>query len=220
MTRQSRLIGWGLCLWLVSVSLGAAPGEDRTAELAGRLRPFVECLSGRADQFCLLADVQLRVAGKPRRATVRIERIDDASSAFIAEHDEYAIELYRSADSTLLALPKHKRAYIGRGTVEEDDSLAPRGFTARAVSSRSLVHAYLAVLSSTDENVAALMLNQLLGLDRDDDGTWTSQQVDGLRVRFGSEHPTIDVLVGEVSVKLQRRDGQRVSRPTASSLTG
>ena len=83
MTKQGRMIGWGLCLWLVLVSLGAAPAEDRTAELAGQLRPFVECLSGRAEQFCLVLCYS-SIDGYSRLSFMRASAVVNCQFTFVA----------------------------------------------------------------------------------------------------------------------------------------
>jgi hypothetical protein len=151
----------------------------------------------------LRGTVELPIDGRPQSIELRLARYGAESFDLSLSHPEYAIEILRRADATVLLLPRHKTAFVGRGTVAAEDSLSPDGIIGRLISSSSELTAGTFVVNLLGTGkvedvlrflaVQAKLDTQLKG------GEWSSGD---LKLRFPDAGRVL-ASVNEVKVQLQ-----------------
>ena len=193
------------CVGLVLVIGSVGVGADRV-ELAARLKPFVACFSGQQVRYGLRIEIDLHTGKRPHRATAVLHRFDDHAFRLTLEHRTYAFDLRRTANRTVLILPKHNTAIVGTGAAAGDDILSPRGSARRLVSDASRLRPYVHVLTNATADAAAVALRALAGLEPDpnDRTTWTSKRLTGVRIRFADSGQALVVTAGRSTLTVTR----------------
>jgi hypothetical protein len=160
-----RRTAWIAALLLLTLPWCAtAQTADTTSLLTENLKPFVDCLTGRAADFALDAVVKIGPAEKSQTVHARLVKRDGESFSLSIEHPEYAVRIERDADTTRLILPKFQRVYVGRGALSTKDTLSPIEFGARLFTDATQATAYMMLLNTAGEGGLAMLLNQQLAL--------------------------------------------------------
>ncbi|MFY9255803.1 MAG: C45 family peptidase [Fuerstiella sp.] len=133
---------------LTSLNIGIAEDATSVTSLADGLRPFVKILTGKESQFTLSGTSVVQIDGKPQSITMQLTRHSDESFDLSLAHPEYAVEIRRREESTIMILPLHKVAYKGTGDVPAEYRLNPDGILQRIISDASTVKPAVAILSS------------------------------------------------------------------------
>ena len=135
-------------LMFVTTSTFAEQSPSAAVTLADSLKPFVSVLCGEQSQFTLTGDLAIQVDGKSQPIQLRLSRFDDNTFDLALSHTEYAVEVQRREDSTMIVLPLHKVAYRGSGTVDKDVCLSPKGILEKLISPASDAKPVATVLSA------------------------------------------------------------------------
>lgn len=197
---------WGrvaVALIIVACSGQSIWAEDERrppVPLAVRLEPYLEALHGQQKQFRLQAEIEVPVDGRPQSVLLQLSRYSDQSFDLELTHADYAVSIRRRPDSTALALPKHQVVFVGHGSVDEHDQLAPRGILTRLLSGRTQVASYLPLVEQVQADAVIGVLIALFGVQYDDveaEGT-----AGDTRFRFGREQ-VCHIETGRTKVRLQ-----------------
>ena len=132
---------------LASSCFGPTQVSAAEVTLKQGLEPYLRMLTGREKQFTLSGDLKIKIDGKPQLISLRLARFDGQSFDLELTHSDYALEIRRREDTTLMILPKHGVAFRGNGPVGEVDSIAPSGILSRLVSHHSEAYSVAAILS-------------------------------------------------------------------------
>jgi hypothetical protein len=117
----------------------ADDSEVSASQLAKHLEPWVDLVQLRSPAYVVEADICVPIDGKEQRIQARLERINEEAFSIRLAHVDFDLELVRTATSTALALPKHKKVFWGSGMVHEQDHLAPTNVFSRLVSSGTML---------------------------------------------------------------------------------
>jgi hypothetical protein len=194
-----------LRIWLVLV-VCAGPGlgiaGERPADLVEAVKPFAAVISGRESAFTLTGTASIPIDGRPQPVELKLVRYDAESFDLQLTHPEYAVSISRRAESTLLLLPKHRTAFVGRGEVGPSDSLSPTGVLPRLISSASELTAGTFVINLLGggnlEDVLKFFAAQAKLDTQLNDGVWTSGD---LKLTF-PESGRVEVAVNEITANL------------------
>lgn len=188
---------------VVSLVMSCSATRVRAAEairLSDGLKSLITPLTD-SSEFSLAADVLVVDGSKQHHVTIQLNRIDDESFDLAMEHPDYAVKIRRRGDRTEFVLPKHRRAFVGSGDIQGDDTLRPEGIVGRLVGPGTAVSTYLPLITKSDPDVISLLLTTLLKLKYDAESkTWTDG--DDLAVHF-SGRGSVRVHSGDVQVRLQ-----------------
>jgi hypothetical protein len=183
--------GWQVCL-------GGEP-----ADLVEAVKPFAVLVSGQEQTFALTGTVELPIDGRSQSIELRVARYGADSFDLELSHPEYAIEIQRRADTTLLLLPRHRTAFIGRGEVSADDSLSPGGLLSRMISPASELTAGTLIVNLLGTGKVEDVLRFLAAQAKLDtqlkDGAWSSGD---LNLKFEGVGRVVGT-VNDVRVQLQ-----------------
>ncbi len=190
-----------LCLTVIVAPAVVFAGE-RPADLVQAVRPFASVISGRESAFTLTGTASIPIDGRPQPVEFRLVRYDSESFDLELTHPEYAIRLSRRPESTLLVLPKHGTAFVGRGEVPESDRLSPAGLLPRLISSASSLTAGTFVVNLLSggnlDDVLKFFAAQAKIDTQLTDGVWKSGDV---QLTF-PEAGRVDVVVNDVTASL------------------
>ncbi len=126
------------CFFNVLCATSVLVAED-SVDAKGQIQSLLDGLSGKSPQFAIDLNLELPIDGKPQTIEARFVRYDGESFDLIAKHPEYSVQIHRRADTTVIALPHHKRVFLGSGTVNGQDTLQPDGSLDRLISSGTAV---------------------------------------------------------------------------------
>ena len=151
-------------LLLLARPLAAADVADAGVRLTSALRPVVSCLNGSQTRYALTIDMALGEGKGRQEATVEIERFGDQAFRLALKHRQFPLELWRTADRTVLLLRSRGTAIVGQGKAEGSDTLTPTGMLARLVSNGSKLFTFTTLASNSTPEAAGASLRLLLGL--------------------------------------------------------
>lgn len=171
------------CVFVTANIQAADDGKPATSvkNMADRLTPVMQILTGRAEQFQLTAKVTVAIDGKPQQIKLEIRR-DQGDFDLIVDHQDYGVALRRRANTTAFAIPKHKVVFIGSGKVETADQMEIKGLSRRLLSPRSEVGTYAPIILSADAKGLIGMGQTLAGLSVSEDQT--SATAGGVTLKF------------------------------------
>lgn len=196
MRRRTTLV---ILCWLTAVPLSQRSTAAETVTLSDQLTPLFSCLSGSDTNFMISADITVEIDGSPQSIQATLSRHDDQQFDLSLSHPDYAVQIHRDADTTAMALPKHKTVYVGSGDVEVDDNLAPLHITKRLISSASSVSTYVPTILGDNKDAITMMAKNLLGLKFDaENQTWMGK--DGFSVRFREMGSVVEIRSGSTAV--------------------
>lgn len=153
-----------LCL-MVSTAAQAAPANpQQVVDLARRLDPLLNCLNGKAGTFALNIQMRGAISDTQVEVDVQVVRFADDAWRLSVHHDEYPLVIERTAERTLLLLPRHRSAIVSEGLMDTPDSLAAAGLGTRLVSPATEAFAYYLMLANSTGQSTAVMLTSLLEL--------------------------------------------------------
>jgi hypothetical protein len=147
-----------------------ATAADANDDLIAGFKPFLTVMLGKDRDFDLSGRIELPIDGAAQAIDLHLMRYDDTSFDLELTHAEYAVIIRRRPDVTVLAMPLHKTAFVGRGDVPDVDSLKPLGVVRRLVSESSDVHqsiGMLTLMSAGDMAATIPWLAGTLKLQRD-----------------------------------------------------
>ena len=199
--RLSACLLLGTSIAISWFSASACATEDEQTHLARNLEPILACLSGQHETFTLTAKIDTKIKGSPQRIDVRLTRSSDDSFDLDIMHHDYAIQLRRRGKLTAMVLPLHKKVFLGRGTTDPNDHLAPLDISNRLISSASNLAIYVPILQSGEPNSVALLLATLLKV-RFDPNTSAWDIAGKASCQFGDQGKTITLYAGETRVQL------------------
>lgn len=178
------LLGWFACLMSYA--------DDEAAQLEKDLGPLWSCLRSGTSEFTIKATVQLTIDGKPQKLAAHLVRFDGENFTLDLQHPDYWVQIVRAGETTSLALPYHKVAYIGRGgELSADDQLAPAGMIERLISPQSQLSTFAPLLQQDDPKALVGLLTGLLKAKYDPE---QKQWIAGsFSFRFAEGGRTIDV---------------------------
>jgi len=200
-------------LALLLACQGSAFADPASGEpsLEQQLRPFIALIS-EPQPF----DLHLRADLDVGEIDARLTRRGEDSFSLRMTHADYAFEMHRDVESLLLMLPKHRRVMVARGQVDGPDHLSPRGFLDRVVSDQTSALVYLQMITAADEQGAAMLARNLLGL-RFDGSAWTSSNASDLTVTFSEAGDAMTVATPDATVTLRLKDPDQVPAMPARS---
>ncbi len=174
----------------------AAHAETDSQRLGDNLQPLLSCLSGRAESFSVVVDIDVLVDGKVQHVDGRVVRFDDQSFDMDLIHSDYSVRIRRRPGATAFALPHHKTVFLGSGDVDVSDQLSPLGITDRMVGSGSMLTMVVPMLQQTDSAAVGHMLTGLLKMDFNADRQqWTLR--DNTSLQFHNDGKQIEINVGD-----------------------
>jgi hypothetical protein len=196
--------------------------------LADRLHPFLQVISGSQQRFELRGRVDFPVDGKPQSVAVHLARWGDESFDLDLDHQDYAVSIRRRDQVTAFALPKHQVVFLGSGTVDDHDRLAPRGVSQRLISTESKLSSYLPLVQQLNAETASAMLTTLLGatFDSESDQGRVGEEVsfrfeaDG-SLSIDADQVHVDLSVGDepaMATAVDQWPGMRVVNITREEL--
>lgn len=189
----------GFLGWVLAWTCGVVAADDAT-RLQDQLSPLLDCVLGERDAFSVRTDIEVEIDGRPQAVQAHLTRYDDDQFDLRLHHQDYAAEIYRRHDKTALVLPKHQRAFVGSGRVDEDDHLQPLAITQRFVGSGTTIFNYTSLLRPGNHPAVCAMLVHGLGLSDDADAKlWQGKD---LRIQFDSEGRQIELQAGTTRAKL------------------
>jgi hypothetical protein len=178
-------------------SLAETPAET----LAAQLRPWLNTLAGKTVPSSIRGTATPRIDGQPQEIRFRIDRYDDQSFDLAVTHPEYAVEIRRRAEVTVLALPKHQIAYVGKGELDPRDHLAPDGVLQRLISPGTALAAYSGMVLGAQPGELADTLIGLANLKLNSAGdAWVAGDV---TVRFANSGRKLSTVIEGVPVELE-----------------
>lgn len=199
---MKRIVFCAVLVLLLRATTSAADVPSLVDDLA----PILSPLSNGTRGFSLHATIEIPDGASKHTIKLALHQIDDDSFDLAIEHQDYAVSLRRRADHTEFFLPKHGRAFLGRGDIAGEDTLRPLGIMQRLVGSRTKIATYLPLLTNGDPQVVALLLTGILKLQYDHDaGAWSNQ--DEVTLRF-TNSDTVSLNVGDVDVQLRSGNGK------------
>ena len=169
---------------IVAAGLVVLPGHTFSQDIADPvsvadgIRPFVDVIAGRTSQFTLSGTIRMPIDDKPQSVTIRLVRFDDVSFDLALTHDDYAVEIRRRDDVTVLLLPRHSVAYVGRGLAGASrESLQPAGIMKQLVSLQSELAAPARLIATLPAEAVELSLGwvaeELNAVQDPKSGRWT-----------------------------------------------
>lgn len=191
-----------LCLFTASAALRGAEPVER---LAAGLEPVLDLLQGKKAAFAVTGTVKLVIDKTPAAIDLRLVRYDAESFDLTLTHPQYSVDLRRRPRGTALALPHHKKVFIGRGDADKDDHLRPESVLDRLISPDSQAATYVGWLKNFDSATAAQALVTLAGAKPDNGGDgWTLHGRGSLQ--FGPPPRLIELVEGSQRVLLRQAD--------------
>jgi hypothetical protein len=207
---------FGGFLLFLGLGVGVCVGGE-PADLVEAVKPFAIVVSGQERGYELRGQVELPIDGRSQSIELRLARYGEESFDLALSHPEYAIEIQRRADTTVLMLPRHKTAFVGRGEVAAEDSLSPTGIIPRLISSSSELTAGTFVLNllagGKVEDVLRFLAAQAKLDTQLTDGEWVSGD---LKLKF-PEVGRVSATVNDVKVQLQLTTSS-MEAPAVSSV--
>ena len=158
--------------------------------------------------------MNVKISGKPQAIEVAFARQDDESFYLHLKHPEYEFGIVRNRLSTALVLPKHNRVWLGTGSVDELDHIAPNDSLNRLVSDGSIVYGIKPLLKQADAPVdfagALLFLSGLKHQPEESDaskGAWVLPDgsqfaFNGPKLNFSSKDGTGWLSIGDLGKDL------------------
>ena len=201
---------------LVATLLGTATFAADAPQLAAGLAPILSPLSSGTSGFSLRAEIEIADGANKHTIQFDLNQIDDESFDLAIEHQDYAVVLRRRTNRTEFILPKHNKAFVGRGEIAGGDTLRPLGITQRLVGSGSKLSTYLPLLTSGDPQVVALLLTGILKVQYDQQTeSWSNQ--DEVSLRF-DEPGVVNVEVGDTRVRLRAGSAAKVEGELSTTV--
>ncbi|MFO1062556.1 MAG: C45 family peptidase [Pirellulales bacterium] len=201
-----------LILLFVPVATAQSPNEKQTALLAENLTPWLDALAGRSERTAIRGSASPQIDGSAQTIDFSIQRYSTDAFDLSAEHKDYAMAIRRRGDTTVLALPKHKRAYFGKGDVDGTDHLHPAGLLQRLVSPGSSVSLYAGMILNADPKDLAGTLIGLADLKFDETrGVW--QAGDDVTIEFTDHGCQIKAKIDGTPVKLTLGEPDKTPAP-------
>lgn len=150
----SRPLRLALFLLIGGLLLTGNPGRATAAEnpwlsLGQELEPVLACLRGDRDSYTLRAELQATIQKHRHPVTIEVVRWGNEEFDFRCLHADYAVEIRRRADQTILALPVHRVEFVGTGPAAEQDHLDPRDLTRQLIHADSLASLWLPMLKGS-----------------------------------------------------------------------
>lgn len=202
-----------------SLCLSSVTASEKSVDLVTGLKPLASVVSGREAKFELTGKVQVPIDGRVQPIDLSLVRYDSQSFDLSLTHAEYAITLKRRADATFLILPKHGTAFVGRGSVPAEDSLAPEDVMTRLISPASDLVPVTAGLTMLANGNIEDTLKALATLAKLEEQTETGAWKSGNTVLKFPDAGVVDVQSGDVSVSLVTRT-EVGPMPAADTLDG
>ncbi len=202
MKRSFSFLVLSLCFTL---SVPMTMASEKSVDLVTGLKPLASVVSGREAKFELTGKVQVPIDGRTQPIDLSLVRYDGQSFDLSLTHAEYAITIKRRADSTVLILPKHGTAFVGRGSVPEEDSMAPADVMTRLISPASDLVPVTAGLTMLANGNIEDTLKALVALAKLEEQPNTGEWKAGDTVLKFPEAGVVDVQSGDVSVSLVTR---------------
>ncbi|MFN7842796.1 MAG: C45 family autoproteolytic acyltransferase/hydrolase, partial [Pirellula sp.] len=178
-----------------TISGNSTPAAEPDVLLAEQIKPWLECLLLKQSAFSVRGEMNVKISGKPQSIEVTFARQDDERFYLHLKHPEYEFGIVRNRLSTALVLPKHNRVWLGTGSVDEIDHVAPNDSLNRLVSDGSIVYGIKPLIKQADAPVdfagALLFLSGLKHQTEESDvskGAWVLP--DGSRFAFNG--PKLD----------------------------
>lgn len=194
---------------VVGVTGNRIPGETSFArndsdasKLTDELKPFFELLRDDSNSFALSAEVSAPIDGQDHQLFVNLQRFDESAFDLEMKHAEYWVIVRRRENITSFELPFHKVAFVGRGTVDAVDHIAPEGILQRVISDDSIVASYAPIVLEGSAASTSFFLRTALKAELDAGGKFWRVGEDISFAFIDSELPALSVEAGDVSVSL------------------
>lgn len=176
---------------LLALLFLAAPASA-SDQVSSRLRGILRILTGERTSF----GITIHITTKDEKGTFVVYRDGDEEFRLEFRHPKYGFTLKRAPEQTILAVERHRRQYVGKGTVAEADSLRPEGMALRILSADSRLRAWwqslvaFRGLDRMNEEVAAELLQGLIA-------------VNGEKLEFHAWESSDDlsITVGDVTIR-------------------
>nr|MCU0721973.1 hypothetical protein [Pirellula sp.] len=136
-----------------TISGSSTPAAEPDVLLAEQIKPWLECLLLKQSAFSVRGEMNVKISGKPQAIEVTFARQDDERFYLHLKHPEYEFGIVRNRLSTALVLPKHNRVWLGTGSVDEIDHIAPSDSLNRLVSDGSIVYGIKPLIKQADAPV-------------------------------------------------------------------
>ena len=107
------------CVFSSQVFLAVASAEEPTSSLA-RLLGSIQLTD---PDFQWKGELSLPIDGKAQSVRFDLRRHSNTAFDFQAEHPDYAVQIIRRDDVTVLVLPKHRKVFWGSGATDPKDHL-------------------------------------------------------------------------------------------------
>ena len=197
-----------------TVSGNSTPVAEPDVLLADQIKPWLDCLILKQSAFSVRGEMNVKISGKPQAIEVAFARQDDESFYLHLKHPEYEFGIVRNRLSTALVLPKHNRVWLGTGSVDELDHIAPNDSLNRLVSDGSIVYGIKPLLKQADAPVdfagALLFLSGLKHQPEESDaskGAWVLPDgsqfaFNGPKLNFSSKDGTGWLSIGDLGKDL------------------
>ena len=127
----------------------ATAAENPWLSLGQELEPVLACLRGDRDSYTLRAELQATIQKQRHPITIEVVRWGNEEFDFRCLHADYAVEIRRRADQTILVLPVHQVEFVGTGPAAEQDHLDPRDLTRQLIHADSLASLWLPMLKGS-----------------------------------------------------------------------
>lgn len=161
-----------VCLGILAVSVsGGATESARGAEnpwitLARDLEPALKCVRGQRDHYTFRAEVEVTIGAQAEKVTLETARWGTEEFRFRCTHADYAVEISRLLDRTVMALPRHEVAFVGAGEAPVRDHLLPKTLSRQLIDADSMVSVLWPMLQGSPK-LWPLVLSPLVKLEYD-----------------------------------------------------
>ncbi|MDX1682909.1 MAG: C45 family peptidase [Phycisphaeraceae bacterium] len=180
---------------------GTAPVTEEDVRLGQRLKPIVDCLTGRAEQFTLRAE-WMTDTGETRSALLR--RSGPRLQLLIRAGDQIDIRLERNEELTRLVLAHHEKTFVGEGTAPTSDHLAPAGLARRLISPDSALERGYQALKMADPNALEGVVYLYSGLVPVTEDLLSTRRLGELQVHLDPVAPVVTLNRQDHNVRLTR----------------
>ncbi len=213
-------------VWLL-LALCTAPGlvhaGERPADLVEAVKPFASVVSGREPAFTLTGTASIPIDGRPQPVELKLVRYDSESFDLDLTHPEYAVRISRRPESTLLLLPKHSTAFLGKGEVPEADSLLPSGVLPRLISSASQLTAGTFIINLLGggnlDDVLKFLAAQAKLDTRLNEGVWKSGDLQLTFPESGRVDAAVNGITASLTVSMKAPEPAPAAAPGDYKLT-
>lgn len=182
---------------------------EPAVSFADQVQPFLNIITGEADQFDLQANINVEIDGKPQEIQGSLRRWGADTFDLELAHTEYAVSFFRRSELTAMVLPLHRVAYVGRGTLNEE-LLRPEGFMERLVTSRTQVALFAPLIFHAKPETLSGILKTLTKFEFDP--VAGKGKIDQVTIAFPQRN-TLVVEDGSTHVELVLRNTRPVSEP-------